>query len=108
VCLALEQGLQHNKQRYAPACLSERVVCGADKVYVCLTRITQFTPDSLTAPTHLEPRVTTTSVIGSAGAVTHKALFISIRLLDFAPAPGLAGAAQTLLKIWDTVQLVDV
>jgi hypothetical protein len=48
------------------------------------------------------------SVMGSAGAVTHEALFIGIRLLDFAPVPGLAGAAQTLLKIWDAVQLVDV
>jgi len=48
------------------------------------------------------------SVLGTAGAITHETLFIGVHLFSFAPVPGLAAAAQTLLKIWDAVQLVDV
>jgi hypothetical protein len=31
-----------------------------------------------------------------------------VDLFQFAPVPGLAGAAHTLLKIWDAVGLVSV
>lgn len=48
------------------------------------------------------------SVLGTAGALTHEALFIGVDLFQFAPVPGLAGAAHTLLKIWDAVGLVSV
>lgn len=47
------------------------------------------------------------SVLGTAAAATHEALFLSVNLLDFAPIPGLQAAAKTLLDIWDAVQKVD-
>lgn len=48
------------------------------------------------------------SVLGAAGAITHEALFVGVDLIHFAPVPGLAIAAHTLLRIWDAVQLVNV
>ena len=40
--------------------------------------------------------------------IAHDVIFFGLDLLECTPVPGLASAAQTLLKIWDAVQLVNV
>lgn len=40
--------------------------------------------------------------------MAHEALYFGVEVLDFAPIPGLATAAKTLLNIWDAFETVDV
>lgn len=40
--------------------------------------------------------------------MAHDVLTTGIDLLEFAPIPGLATVARTLLNIWDAVESVDV
>ena len=48
------------------------------------------------------------SVLGTAGDVTHELLRVGVEVVGLAPIPGLEPAARTLLRIWDTLQQVDV
>ncbi|KAH9985258.1 hypothetical protein BJV77DRAFT_1084863 [Russula vinacea] len=48
------------------------------------------------------------SVLGTVAAIGHEALFIGVDLLSFVPVPGLDIAAQTLLRIWDAVEMVEM
>ncbi len=48
------------------------------------------------------------SVLGTTAEVVHEALIIGVDLLEFAPVPGLALAAKTVVNIWDSAQYVDV
>jgi len=43
-----------------------------------------------------------------AAAIGHEVLFASVDLLHYIPIPGLEIAAQTLLRIWDAVEMVEV
>ena len=48
------------------------------------------------------------SVLGTTADVIHEALIVTADLLEFAPVPGLALAAKTVVNIWDAAQYVDV
>jgi hypothetical protein len=43
-----------------------------------------------------------------AAAIGHEVLFVGVDLLHYIPIPGLEIAAQTLLRIWDAVEMVEV
>ncbi|KAF7965529.1 hypothetical protein HWV62_43062, partial [Athelia sp. TMB] len=47
-------------------------------------------------------------VLGTALAITHEGLLVSVDALEFVPVPGLQAAARTLLGIWDALQRVDM
>ena len=47
-------------------------------------------------------------VLGAAAAIGHEVLFTGVDLLQYIPIPGLEIAAQTLLRIWDAVGMVEV
>lgn len=47
-------------------------------------------------------------VLGTAAAIGHEVLFAGADLLHYVPIPGLEIAAQTLLRIWDAVEMVEM
>ena len=47
-------------------------------------------------------------MLGNTADVAHETLSAGVDLLEFAPLPGLAPAARTLLEIWDGLYMVDV
>ena len=47
-------------------------------------------------------------MLGNTVDVAHETLNAGIDLHEFAPLPGLAPAARTLLEIWDGLPTVDV
>lgn len=42
------------------------------------------------------------------GDVVHRALSMSVGVLENVPVPGLSAVAKILLVIWDAVQVVEV
>ena len=47
-------------------------------------------------------------MLGNTVDVTHETLNAGVDLHEFAPLPGLALAARTLLEIWDGLSMVNV
>ncbi|KAF8346243.1 hypothetical protein F5887DRAFT_884002, partial [Amanita rubescens] len=47
-------------------------------------------------------------VLGPTADIIHETLGAGVDLLEIAPLPGLAPAAQTLLEIWDGLTTVDM